>query len=135
MTTTPSNSTASPPRQLVLLLAAIVLCRLAASLLSSGFNIPGFLLTLLLAALSASVLIGKRSAARALMYLLYAAGGLSLLVPLFSASPWYSVSITAGWGALAIYTARYIQRNVDVAIFLRYNIVDAKPAGDDKSAA
>lgn len=96
------------PRLFVTLLAVVVASNLGVVMLSDGPLLPALLWPALFAALSLSALLGKQSAARALGYVLYIAGVLSLMLPLVAAQSVFGIATLLIWGVLAIGTARYI---------------------------
>ncbi|AKJ29717.1 hypothetical protein [Caldimonas brevitalea] len=107
----------SAPRPLVALLALVIFSKVLLIALSNGPHFPAVLWPALFAALGLSALFGKQWAATALTYLLYAAGVLSLLLPLFAAQSALGLAARICWAGLAIATATYISKSPSVRGF------------------
>jgi hypothetical protein len=105
------------PRPLVTLLALVIASKIVLIAASNGSLFPSLLWPMLFAALSLSALFGKQSAAKALGYVFYIVGVLSLLLPLVVAQSMFGTVTSIAWGALAVGTARYMFKSQAVKTF------------------
>ena len=106
------------PTALVAVLSLVVASKIVLAVLSNNSSLPGLLWPALFAALSASALLGKRSAATALGYVYYAVGALSLLLPIVGMRQGlFGIITSVLWGVLALGAARYIFKNQAVRAF------------------
>jgi hypothetical protein len=105
------------PRPLVTLLALVIASKVVLIAASNGALFPSLLWPLLFAALSLSALFGKQSAAKALGYVFYIVGVLSLLSPLVVAQSIFATVTAVAWGTLVIGTARYMFKSQAVKAF------------------
>jgi hypothetical protein len=96
-----------PPRLFLVLLALVVGSRLAFISVYAAL-VPALLWPLLIAALGIGASVGKRRAAIALGFVLFALGALSVLSPLVQPLSTLALAYKIVWGTFALGTAAYM---------------------------